>query len=351
MTEQPERQTVDEKLDSALGAAIEEHDPFTEGDAEGDAEPEGEAGEPEAEAPEYGEDLQDSAEEEAEESEEEADEDEEEGEEQASAEAEEPDEPEDEGAAREREEIALHRAYTTLHEQGVPFSVLKKTAKATLIAWAERVDAAGKPKGDPASGEDAEPARGAKGERQEAPSKKALLGLDWRATSKAMADELGVDEQSAERAFRPAFESLEKAVAERLEALETAQLEQAGRAAISANVQRLEAKYGKALAGNPEKRERLIARAERLAKAGGYESAEQVFDEAAILELGEVRPDYSQKRRNGVSTPPSRLGGFGEPASDEDEDFQRRMDLVEAGRFEQARALPPPLRTKKKPAR
>lgn len=302
--------TLEEHADSAIDAALAEHDPFPS-TAEDEEEDEDEGEEEEA-ASGSAEGADDADEDDADESE----------------------EPEEDDLDTERdlEDLAIHKAYTTLHAQGVPAKVLKHTPKATLIAWAKRVEAqtsAGTAEKQALGDDERE---GAKTGR----AAKAGTAPDWAATRQGIADKLGIDEDAAD-AFKGLHDSLTAAQAELAE--------MRGQMVIDTNVRRLERKYPQ-LAEKPELVEKLTAKAHKLAASGGYESSRELFDDAA--KLIKLDRDLAAKRRNGVSTPARLAGGYGQPAADLDEDFQRRMDLVEAGKFELARSLPPP-RTQKKP--
>lgn len=257
---------------------------------------------------------------------------------------EEPEPDEDE----EDEEAQLEHAYEVLLKaRRAPFSVLKSTPKAKLIAWAETVEAEQKDGGEPSSTETQ-----ADGAKETGAPAQAGAAIDWASISKGIADELGVDASSAERAFKPVGDALvrhvQAALAPLREQAEAAKA-QAGRAAISSNVRRLKDSYDQLKTAKNQ--EKLTEKAHKLLKTadpGEFPDHETLFDAAADRLWGAPkRRDLAQKRRNGVSTPAQLAGGYGAPAANEDEDFMRRMDLVEGGHFEQARALPPPRRSQK----
>ncbi len=335
-----ERPGFAERFDDAFGKAFGEHDINGAGDDDEGAvatakdAPEGEEPEPEDDdgqekMPEDDDDLEEAAQADAE-----ADS------EQEDAEAEEDEEDED---------MALHRAYTTLHDKGIPSKVLKRTPKAELIAWARSVDESGKGADGASTAEHDEASKGdAKGAAGEAaqPTPRA-----WADTRKGLADKLGIDEESAEalKPFHDSHEALSAEVKELRSLVETttaALREREGQATIDKNVRRLQARYP--ALKDPAGIEKLVDEAADLlagAKSRGKKIDEtKLFDKAATLAFGAAkRSDMAQLRRNGVSTPPRTAGGFSAP-NDEGDYWSKAMSYVEAGRPELASRLKFPQR-------
>jgi len=282
----------------------------------------------------------------------------------ASADDDEDDEQEagdDDGAAEEddadedSEDLAIHRAWTLLHESGVPAKVIKNTPKAELIAWAERVESrAEQARADAADAKSQEQttSKGAKASDDSAASQKPQ---DWAALRQAISEKLGVDVESAD-SLKPLFDAHEATRAEvkemraRFESAESAAREREGRALIDTHTRRLSETYPK-LRESSKARERLVAEAKvQIAgmRAGGAKDidATKVFDKAALLAFGPPkRSDLSKLRRNGAATHPGQKGGgLRAPAQTEDEYYARALDHVDAGRPDLARNLRPPER-------
>jgi hypothetical protein len=251
-------------------------------------------------------------------------------------------------------EEALDRATEKLRAAKVPMSVIRKTARETLIAWAASMD------GD---GEDAPATSGSKPESGKASASAAATKsgaesptVDWKSVSAAMADELGIDPEHAERAFKPLVSVVEKALADRLEKVEAFHreaLESRGRERIENNIRRLSEAYPK-LKTNPRLAEQLKAKAITLARgyqAGGEKipSADALFDEAASIVLGSARrsQDLAAKRRNGVSRAPEHVGSRSSSEHGSMGDWlDEQMRLVEHGQVGRALANAPPKQAK-----
>lgn len=265
----------------------------------------------------------------------------------ARAEDDDEEEPEAEEADEDDDE-ALSRAWDKLRAAKVPLSVLKTTAREKLIAWADSMDGDEKGAGASRSGKGgSEAGRAGTSSQTEADAS----SLDWTPLRETLADELGLDPERAERAFSPLVQAIEKAVAakfekrlEKAEALSRSMLEARGREKIDANVRRLSKAYPR-LATNPRLVEQLKAKAVTLAKSGDYRDADTVFDEAASIVLGPKKREVilAQKRRNGLSASPERLGGRRNGDSQNvDGWFEEQMGLVEAGKVARALRNPPP---------
>lgn len=269
-------------------------------------------------------------------------------------ESEEGEEPED---AEDDEDMALHRAYTTLHDSGVPAKVLKRTPRAELIAWAGSVgsEKAGERDESASAGDKtaSEVAAGAKEGGTPAQEKAA----DWAAMRKSLAEGLGIDEESAD-ALKPlhdTIESLRAEVRELRASTDGATAEaraREGRATIDLHVQRLSSSGYSQLARDPKAREKLVAEASVLLK-GGMKDATRIFDKAAMLAFGAPkRGDLAQKRRNGVSHPPTIRGEHaGMEVGDENDYFARALDFIDAGRKDLAASLKLPKPKKKAKSR
>lgn len=318
--------TFDAQAEAALDAAIDAMDPHDDDDEE-DRAPQGKAK------------IEDDEPEEEEETV--AEDDDEEGEPEEAAEG---DEGETEGDEDESE-IALHRAMTTLHDEGVPASVLKRTPKEKLIAWAATVEA----KRTAASGAETsdadskrESSNGAKTGTEE-PAQAALP--DWATVRKGIAKSLGVDEDSVE-GLKYLHDGLTASLAEAKEARTALEAERSearareGREVIDRNVRRLMKVYPQ-LKRDPAAKDLLMEQAVML-RRGGLAKERELFDKAGLLAFGKPkRSDMAQLRRNGTSTPPTMGKGRMQPLT-EDEYYERALDFVDAGRKDLIATLKPP---------
>lgn len=260
---------------------------------------------------------------------------------------EEPDEEDD-------EDMALHRAYTVLHDANVPASVLKNTPKKKLIAWAAEVveRAKGAADGASKSQQGSDTSTDAKGAGEPAQAQTAAA---WAARRSVIAEKLGIDEEAAD-AFKPMHDENEamraevKALRSELEQTNAATRERAGQETINAEMKRLQ-EHGYAQLGRSEKaREKLkdeaITIVEGLKARGLPIDPANVFDRAARAAFGAPkREDLAQLRRNGTSTPSRLGGGLGGAAPSEDAYWTKAIDLAEQGKPELIKRLrPPPLR-------
>lgn len=329
--------------DEAFDKALDSFDPFP--DKEEDLEPE----EREAAKAEKKTDESEDADEPAEA----AVEDDEDEDAQASDDDEEETEAEEDSDEDEREgdEDELDEAYATLlalpKHLRPSLSALKSMPRQKLIAWAQRVEeheaANAQSSSDADRGREATEAT--KGSN-DTPEKEPVSNA-WAALRAGIANTLGVSEEAAD-GLKPMHDTIESLRAEVAE-LRSESRARDGQAKISANLQRLGKDYP-ALLTDKTLRDKLVQKATALAKTGEYTDAESVFNDAVALvpKLKKSKAnasELSRKRRNGVSTPPFERGGaYGSPASSEEEDFMKRMDLVESGQFRRAMGLPPPLR-------
>lgn len=252
-------------------------------------------------------------------------------------EAEEDEETEDD----EDEDMALHRAYTTLHDKlKVPASVLKSMPKAKLIAWAERVGA------ETAEAHES-PSKTEQGRETPVVAKEdGKAASAWADHRRGIAEKLGIDEESAD-AFKGLFDT-NAALQARLDAIERRDVQRDGQATIDREMRRLVGQYGRALKGESEMKEAILDKASTIVaglKARGEKvNVREAFDEAARIKLGDPkRADLAQKRRNGVSTPPERVGTGRTAPLDEDDYWSRGVDLALANKGKDAiAALRPP---------
>lgn len=284
--------------------------------------------------------------------------DEEDGEEASGGEADEPDEDESVDGGEDGEEeddeddidedMALHRAYTTLHDQGIPARVLKRTPRHELISWAQSVEAGTSAKaasssadGDPDSTGDVTKA---------ASDSSPGASKSWADIRKGIADSMGLDESAVE-ALRPLYDEnatlraeMAEAKSRTDEALAQAR-EREGRATIDSQVRRLRKNY-------PELRDdegvqKLVEEASTIVaglRARGKDAdAKTIFDKAALLTWGAPkRGDLAQLRRNGASPPPDAFGASrGSPLGD-DEYWERAVGHAVNGRSDLIKRLKPP---------
>jgi hypothetical protein len=316
--------TLEEAIDKALGPVDDDETPAkaAKDDAEDADEPEPDEEDELEELPDEDDDLEASA-------------DEDEGED------EEADEDED-------DDMALHRAYTRLHEYGIPAKVLKRTPKDELIAWANRVvDAKAGAKDEPSKTEKKrETPDGAK-EADAEP-----VASTWATIRSGLAEKLGIDEDSAD-ALKPLHDTNEAlqarlaALEQRLAQSDTANARREGQATIDKELRRLGTQFPD-LRRNSEKQEAIVEEASTIIAGLKARKAEinvrAVFDKAARIVVGGKRADLSEKRRNGASSPPE-LNGLGRSAPLDEESFwNRATDLAVAGKGHQAisRLKPPP---------
>lgn len=305
-------------------AKVEDDDDEVEpSEEEGDAEPD------EDDDDETGEDLNDSA----------ADEDEE-------------DEPEGD------EEAALEHAYEVLlKRKAAPFSVLKRTPKATLIAWANRVEAeeAEVSASSPAPKRDDGEAPDTKAQGGKSPAKPGDAETRWAAIRSNAATALGVDEEAVDGAFKPlhdANESLREEVAamraERARDRDES-LAREARVTIDGELKRLEKLGHQGLRADADKVEKLIEHATALIRGKVVKTAAEAFTAAAKALLPRPkRADLAQHRRNGFSEPPTRRSDRASTATTEDEWFAENLDHAYAGRRHLIGRTPMPSRTRSK---
>lgn len=358
--EEAQEQSSQERIDSALDKAIDEFADKMGWEDAGKSTPEESAAKvaKALEAPD----------EEEEEGEPEGDEDEdadEAAEPEASGEEEEEADGEQKGAEAEKETeeedgTDLERALSALRLAGVPSDVIENTGRAKLIAWGLKVaERESKRAADfEAKLKAREPAPEVETTKS-APAQAAAL--DLAPAMQTIADELGVEPESATKAFTPIVEAILKQVRgeheERLSKIEqgvASSQAAAGRQIISSNVERLAAVYP-TLRSDSKLQHKLIEKAHALSRATGpngeklYGSADEVFDDAAKITLGAPkRGDLAQKRRNGVSTPPGIRGSSTAPKTWE-EAMDRKLELIEAGRTDLAKRVPlPPMIPKQK---
>lgn len=220
------------------------------------------------------------------------------------AEADEDDEDEDE---EQDEESMLEHAYEVLlRAKRAPFSVLKSTPKAKLIAWAKQVEE-----------EQANATRGASrppDAKRDAPddSKDADSPAEgesddtWQSKRSALAKKLGLDEETVD-AFKPLYDDNRTVKAE-LAALREEMQARDGRETINREMRRLTESYP-TLKSNEKKAEKVLDEARTLVaglKARGKRvDPEAVFNKAAQTVLGKApRSDLAALRRNGFATMP-----------------------------------------------
>lgn len=271
------------------------------------------------------------------------------------ASAEDDDEPDEESDEDEDDEdMALHRAYTKLHDAlNVPASVLKSMPKAKLIAWAERVgeEEAEAPSKDSKETEQGRETREAAKQSGEAKP----TGTSWPDFRRSLAEKLGIDEDSAD-AMKPLYDRLEAIEAKQT----TAEAQRAedraaaarrdGQATIDTELRRLGRMYPK-LSRDSEKQDAIVEEASTT--VAGLKAQKKpidvraVFNKAARAVMGDPkRSDLAAKRRNGVSTPPETLGLGRTTPLDEAAYWDRGVSLAIAGKGKDAiaRLKPPPMK-------
>jgi len=261
---------------------------------------------------------------------------------------------EDEADDDDEDDNELADAWDALRASGVPLRVLKNTPRDTLIAWGQRVSERAGAAGD--SGDDSSEAT----DSADPSAKKAGSATDaarrtepdWSETGRRIADQLGVEPEAAEMAFKPFFDAHQGLLAEvqelrsQVESAASEARAQAGRAAVSEQMMRLRRRYPE-LKRHAEARQRVTEEATILVQ--GMQQAKRtidlddVFDKAAMLALGRPkRTDTSRLRRGGLSTPPSRRGGFEAEPTGIDDYFAKALDYVDRGQPHLARRLKPP---------
>ncbi len=239
---------------------------------------------------------------------------------------------------KDDEDMALHRAYTKLHDAGVPSAVLKRTPRKELIAWANRVE-----EGKAAPGAGPSSTDGGREPQQDSAKAAGTLptgdkpATDWAAVRSGIAKDIGIDEEYG-KAFSPLTDALEN-LERRLDAsLEQNQrfrdelLARDGRATIDSNLKRLERNGYQGLRADEAKKEKLIEHAAALLKAGVAKTADDAFSKAARAELGKPRKATAFARRNGMSDPPTRRGGPMREVANEDDYFSAALDIAYSDR-------------------
>lgn len=254
---------------------------------------------------------------------------------------------EEEEADEDDDDMALHRAYTRLHEKGIPAKVLKRTPKDELIAWADRV-------GDEKAKSDEPASKTAQGrETSDGAKETGKPASAWAVMRSVLAEKLGIDEDAAD-AMKPLHDANE-ALQARLDALEARTVQRDGQVTIDKEMRRLGAQYGSTLRRDSEKQESILDKASTIVaglKARGAEiNVRKAFDEAARAVMnGAPKPDLSAKKRNGVSAPPERVGNSRTAPLDEESYWSRGVDLAMSGKGVDAiKRLRPP--TTMKPTR
>lgn len=255
------------------------------------------------------------------------------------------DDKDEEESEEDDEDVALHRSYTILHEQGVPTSVLKRTPKEQLIAWASRVEASTATKNGaktPEPDSERDSSDGAKTESE--PAQAAIP--DWATARKGIAEKLGIDEESAD-AFKylhdaqVARQAREDSLMAELKAMRESAMARDGRETIDRNVRRLKERYPQ-LKRDPDAKTKLLNEAVLL-RRGGVNGEKELFDKAALLAFGQPkRSDLAAMKRNGLSHGPTGTKGIKTQAVSEDDYWVKTLDHIDAGRPELARAVAPP---------
>lgn len=225
------------------------------------------------------------------------------------------DENEGEEKGAEDDEAALEHAYEVLlRAKRAPFSVLKRTPKATLIAWAESVESE---QAEGASASNGHAQRGretAEAGDQSTDTAAQPKTPSWDAERARLAKAMGVDEETAE-AFKP-YHDRQEALEKRLNDMDRASVEREGRRNISNELRRLATPYPE-LKDNQKKRDKVTEAALTLANGlqsrGKTVDVEKVFDQAARMALGPPkRSDLKHLRRQGFATAPyGNRGGLG----------------------------------------
>lgn len=261
------------------------------------------------------------------------------------------DEDEDEEEGQD-DEAALEHAYEVLlRAKRAPFSVLKRTPKATLIAWAESVES------DQAEGSSGGNGQAQHGRDTDASSKGTTSPAQgeaptWEAMRALLAEKLGVDDDAAD-SLKPFFDR-QAALEKRLDAYERSTAEREGRRNISTELRRLTQPYPE-LKDNSKKRDKVIDAALTLAaglqKRGTEVNPEKVFDQAARMVLGAPkRSDLKQLRRNGLANVPyGNRGGLGVERS-EVEFWDKAVGFAESGKPELIKRMRMPGGKTTKPA-
>ncbi len=230
------------------------------------------------------------------------------------------DETAEEPAAEEKPEKAgkLERALKALRLDGIPSEVIKTTPQDKLIAWGEKA-AKRQAKVGASFAQKANQIRELESKLQET-TKSAEPGvptelLDLSKELDTFAEELSVGKEEARKALKPVLDAAARGIMKAVEA-KFAPLEQkvaktqqdAVARMISGNLARLAKDYPE-IEGNEELRDALLTKVDTLARSGGYEDADAVFDDAALLIFKDTprqRADLKAKRMNGRSAPPER---------------------------------------------
>lgn len=252
------------------------------------------------------------------------------------------DEDEEGEEAPEDEEAALEHAYEVLlRRKAAPFSVLKRTPKATLIAWADRVEAdeAAASASSPAPEQEDDEAPVTKAQAGKSPAKPGDSATRWAEIRSNAAIALGVDEDAIDGAIKPlhdANESLREELAEmRAERARDRDesLVREARVTIDGELKRLEKLGHQGLRADADKVEKLVEHATALIRGKVVKTATEAFTAAAKALLGRPkRADLAQLRRNGFSEPPTRRSDRASTATSEDEWWAENLDHAYAGR-------------------
>lgn len=240
----------------------------------------------------------------------------------------------------EDEEAALDRAHEIL--KGIaPYSVLKRTPKAALIAWANRVEAerAAASSSSESAEEASDEAPDTKAKAGKSPAKSGDAATRWAELRSNGATSLGVDEESFEGAVKPLFDMMES-LREENAAMRADQarvrdetLIRDAQVTIDGQLKRLEKLGHQGLRGDAGKVEKLIEHATALIRGKVVKTAEEAFTAAAKALLPRPRrTDLAQHRRNGFSEAPLRRSDRASSATSEDEWWAENMDHAYAGR-------------------
>ena len=268
------------------------------------------------------------------------------------------DEGEDADDEEDDEDIALHRAYTILHDAQVPASVLKHTPKKKLIAWAAEVAERAKGAASASTnGQGSDTSADAKGAGKPAQADPAAA---WAARRSVIAEKLGIDEEAAD-AFKPLHDENEamraevKALRSELEQTNAATRARAGQATIDAQMKRLQDAGYPILAKSSKAREKVkdeaITIVEGLKARGMALDADKIFDKAVKVLGAPKRRDLAQLRRNGTNTVSDLGGGLTEESSSEDAYWMKAVDHAVNGRTELIKRMRPPPSLSREPIR
>jgi hypothetical protein len=272
---------------------------------------------------------------------------------------------EDEGDETEDEQDAedeLFEAQLTLRAAGVPASVIKSTARATLLAWAERVSeqgSKGKGSDDPAGAEPGDKPASEIAKKGAAEPARAALPT-WSEFSKLAVDEFGASEDAVSKVFKPLHDAVGSLLEQNAEmvkqvtAANRSATQREGQAIVEKEMQRLQGKYP-ALKRDEKLADAVLDEARTLfagLKARGEDvDPKAIFDRAARNVAGRPkRSDLQQLKRNGNSpAPTSRFDGEDREASTDEGYWGSIADMVEAGasRERMSRLKPPPRKQKR----